>query len=70
MRNLDKYKSIINHWIPFYVNGDNVAYFDYVRVGYIPKKKVINRQPKYQKKYLENTRKLFSTVQILFHWIY
>ena len=26
--NLDKYKSIETHWIAWYVNGDNVTYFD------------------------------------------
>ena len=25
--NIDKYKSIGNHWIALYVNGDNVTYF-------------------------------------------
>ena len=25
--NTDKYKSIGNHWIALYVNGDNVTYF-------------------------------------------
>ena len=25
--NLDKYKSMGNHWITLYVNGNNVAYF-------------------------------------------
>ena len=35
--NLDEYKSIGTHWIALYVNGDNVTYFDSVRVEYIPK---------------------------------
>ena len=26
--NLDKYKSIVTHWIALYVNAENVTYFD------------------------------------------
>ena len=35
--NLDEYKSIGTHWIPFYVNGDNVTCFDSFGVEHIPK---------------------------------
>ena len=37
MINLDKYKSIVTHWIALYVNGDNVIYFDSIGVERIPK---------------------------------
>ena len=33
--NLDEYKSIETHWIVFYVNCDNVTYFDVFGVEYI-----------------------------------
>ena len=41
MISLDDYKSIGNHWIALYVNGNNVnaIYFDSFRDEYIPKKK-------------------------------
>ena len=35
--NLDEYRSIGFHWITFYVNGDNVIYFDSSRSESIPK---------------------------------
>ena len=35
--NLEDYQSIGTHWIPLYVNGDNVTYFDSLAVKYIPK---------------------------------
>ena len=35
--NLDEYESIGIHWIPFYVNGDNVTCFDSFGVEHIPK---------------------------------
>ena len=35
--NLDEYRSIGFHWIAFYVNGDNVIYFDSSRSESIPK---------------------------------
>ena len=35
--NLDVHKSIGNHWIALYVNGDNLNYFDSFGVEYIPK---------------------------------
>ena len=33
--NLDEYKSIVTHWIDFYVNGNYVMYFDSFRVKHI-----------------------------------
>ena len=35
--NLDEYKSIGTHWIAFYVNAENVTYFDSFGVDHIPK---------------------------------
>ena len=35
--NLDEYESIGNHWIGFYVNAENVTYFDSFSVENIPK---------------------------------
>ena len=35
--NLDEFKSIEAHWIAFYVNGNNVIYFDSFGVEHIPK---------------------------------
>ena len=35
--NLDEYESIGTHWIAFYVNYNNVTYFDSYGVEYIPK---------------------------------
>ena len=34
---LDEYRFIGTHWIAFYVNGNNVTYFDSFGVDYIPK---------------------------------
>ena len=34
--NLDEYKSIGTHWIAFYVNDNNVTYFDSFGVEHIP----------------------------------
>ena len=36
-RNLDDQESIESHWIVFYVDVDNVTYFNRYGVGYIPK---------------------------------
>ena len=36
--NLDELKSIRTHWIAFYVNNDDVTYFDSFEVEHIPKK--------------------------------
>ena len=36
--NLDELKSIRTHWIAFYVNNDDVTYFDSFEVKHIPKK--------------------------------
>ena len=35
--NLGKYKSVGTHWIAWYVNGNNVPYFDSYGVDHIPK---------------------------------
>ena len=35
--NLDEYKSIGTHWITFYVNAENVTYFDSFGVEHVPK---------------------------------
>ena len=35
--NIDEYKSMGTHWKGFYVNDDNVTYFDSFGVEYIPK---------------------------------
>ena len=43
--NLDECKLIGNHWIAFYVNGDNVTYFDSFGV---------ERSPKGIKKFIDN----------------
>ena len=37
MINLDEYGSIRNHWIAFYVNDNNVTYFDSFGIEHIPK---------------------------------
>ena len=37
--NLDEYKLIGTLWIAFYVNGDNVTYFDSFGVECIPKER-------------------------------
>ena len=44
--NLDEYESIGTHWIPFFVNGDNVTYCDRCRVENILKqiKKLIDNE--------------------------
>ena len=34
---LDEYETKARHWIAFYVNGDNVTYFDNFGVEHIPK---------------------------------
>ena len=35
--NFDKYESIETHWIAFYVNAENVTYFDGFRAEYTGK---------------------------------
>ena len=44
--NLDEYKLIKAHWIAWYVNAENVTYFDSCWVEEIPKK--IHREQKYK----------------------
>ena len=36
--NLDQYRSVETHQLIFYVNGDNVTYFDGFEVEWIPNK--------------------------------
>ena len=35
--NLDEYESVGSRWITFYVNDDNITYFDSFGVEHIPK---------------------------------
>ena len=44
--NIYEYKPIGSHWIPLYVNDDNVTYFDSFGVEHIPKeiRKVIGNK--------------------------
>ena len=35
--NVDEFKSIGTHWVGFYVNANNIAYFDSFSVEHIPK---------------------------------
>ena len=35
--NIDEFKSIGPQWIAFYVNGNNIKYFDSFQVKHIPK---------------------------------
>ena len=35
--NFEEYESIGTHWIPLYVNANNIVYFDSVGVEHIPK---------------------------------
>ena len=35
--NLDEYSDIGTHWVPLWVNNNNVTYFDSFRVEHIPK---------------------------------
>ena len=46
IKNLDEYESIGTHWIPLYVNGNNITYFDIVEIEDIPKeiKKLIGNK--------------------------
>ena len=53
--NLDEYESIGTHWIVFYVNYNNLTYFDSFGVEHIPKeiRKIIGN-----KNILENTYRI------------
>ena len=44
--NLDEFKSIWIHWIAFYVNGNNIIYFDSFGAEHILKKLKISKQIK------------------------
>ena len=37
VKNVDEFKSIGTHWVGFYVNANNIAYFDSFLVEHIPK---------------------------------
>ena len=37
VKNIHEYKSIGTHWIEFYVNGNNIKYFDSFGVEHVPK---------------------------------
>ena len=65
--NLGEFKSIGTHWIAFYVNGNNIIYFDSFGVEHIPKeiKKSIGSKNIITKIY----RIRFDNVWILFYWI-
>ena len=69
--NFDEFKSIGNHGIDFYVNGNNIIYFDRFEVGHISKEiKKIYKKQKYHNKYLDVTSLRFDNVWILLYWIY
>ena len=44
--NLDEFMSIVTHWLALHVNGNNIIYFDNLRVEHIPKetKKFIGKK--------------------------
>ena len=49
--NLDDYESIRTHWVAFYMNGDNVTYFNSFGVEYISKRnKKIHKKQKLRNK--------------------
>ena len=51
--NLDEYKSIVTHWIDFYVNGNYVTYFDSLGVEHILQEtKIFIGNKKYRNKYI------------------
>ena len=53
--NLDKYKSMENHWIALYVKDDNVTYCNYFVAEHIPKKLKHLLEKKCYKKYSWHT---------------
>ena len=65
--NLGEFKLIGTHWIAFYVNGNNIIYFDSFGVEHIPKeiKKSIGSKNIITKIY----RIRFDNVWIPFYWI-
>ena len=64
-------KSVETHWIAFYVNGNNIIYFDSFQVGHIPKEiKKNHSKQKYRKRYLKNISIRFDNVWILLYWIF
>ena len=59
--NLSKIKDAGTHWIPLYVNDNNVTYFDSFGVEHIPKEiKKIHRKQKIIPK--------FNNMLILLYW--
>ena len=49
--NLDEFKSIGTHWIAWYVNSNNIVYFDSIGVEHSPKEvKNFIRNENYHKK--------------------
>ena len=53
--NLDEYESIGAHWIAFYVNDNNIIYFDSFGVEHIPKE---------IKKFIENKNSITNIYRI------
>ena len=53
--NLDEYRSIGTNWIPLYVNGNNIIYFDSFGVEHIPKE---------IKKFIGNKNMITNTYRI------
>ena len=41
---LDEYESVGTHWMPLYVNDNNIMYFDTFGVKHIPKKEMKNKK--------------------------
>ena len=64
--NLGEFKSIGTHWIAFYVNGNNIIYFDSFGVEHIPKeiKKSIG-----SKNIITKIYRIPFDVWIPFYWI-
>ena len=64
--NLGEFKSIGTHWIAFYVNGNNIIYFDSFGVEHIPKeiKKSIG-----SKNIITKIYRIRFDVWRLFYWI-
>ena len=52
VKNLDEFKSIGNHWIALYVNGNKIIYIDCFRVEHTTKKKISCKKSLKNQKYL------------------